>query len=128
MASMDNNKLFFLYFLIETLDITDDLKTLTTEEKSSIIDYIYSQQCIADEDDQDYYSAGFKGGPFLGYAFHKSDLTQLPKNENSIHNTGNLIYTFPALACLTILDDDLSRVQKTRLIKSLKLYQNEDGR
>jgi len=48
-------------------------------------------------------------------------------DENNIHYSGNLIYTFPALCCLIMLDDDLSRVDKSSIISGLKTLQLNNG-
>lgn len=40
----------------------------------------------------------------------------------------NLAITYCVLACLLILGDDLSRVNRSALIEGLKFYQKEDGR
>ena len=95
--------------------------------KQQIIDYIYSQQCTAFSQKNEN-SFGFLGGPYLGFTLNEENPSEtLSWNENNIHYTGNLVYTFPALCCLIMLDDDLSRVDKSSIINGLKTLQLDNG-
>ena len=50
-------------------------------------------------------------------------------NDSMIELTvGHLAMTYSSLCSLVILDDDLSRVNKTAILKSIKYLQNDDGR
>lgn len=44
------------------------------------------------------------------------------------HDSGHLAMSYTGLACLLILGDDLSRVDRIGLIASVKACQLEDGR
>lgn len=119
MVGMDNSKMMLLYFVISGLDILDGLKNVKIPTQT-IIDWIYSQQCFTNE------YGGFKGGPFLGFPFHKSELL-LEISSNNYLDQGHLVLTYSALLSLKILGDDFSRVRKEKLLGYLKKCQKEDG-
>ncbi len=108
------------------LDILDSLDKLDIP-RQQIIDYIYSQQCTKFSQ-QNEKSFGFQGGPYLGFTLNPENPNEnLTFDVTNIHFTGNLVYTFPALCCLIMLGDDLSRVDKPSIIKGLKTLQLENG-
>ena len=81
---------------------------------------------LEDEDNDDYQRLpGFVGGSFLGT---KSD----SKNGSSVGkscpmNHGHLAMTYFALATLTILGDDFSRVDQKGIARAIKKLQRPDG-
>lgn len=97
--------------------------------KKEIIEFIYSNQCTSNTSSEEKSSAdtnfGFFGGPYLGFDSYQPEEDAIDKQNP--YYTGNLVYTFPALCCLIMLGDDLSRVNKSAIIKGLKLLQEENG-
>ena len=72
-------------------------------------------------------SFGFLGGPYLGFTIEHQDKNKLSFDAQNPHYSGNLVYTFPALCCLLMLGDDLSRVNKKAITKGMRLLQLENG-
>lgn len=84
------------------------------------------------------FAGGFRGGPFLGRKYHAhahedhaaqnaTDGADQCCNESIHLDFSHITMTFTALAILVILGDDLSRVDKTAIISSLKNLQRPDG-
>lgn len=106
-TSNDLNRMSLGFFLLNTLDILDNLDTATTPlDRKDWIDWIYSCQVE---------SGGFRGS------------TATKTAESSIYDTAHLPATYFAIALLLILGDDLSRLDRTVILKSLKILQNGDG-
>lgn len=123
LASFECHKIFNLYFVLTGLEILDGLDQIDTD-KQNIIDFIYNQQFIASKENSNAF--GFLGGPFLGFTKHQ-DSEQIQNLDENIHYSGNLVYTFPALCTLIMLEDDLSKVNKQNIIKGMKKLQLENG-
>ena len=119
MFSLENSKMMLFYFIIAGLDILDGLSYLTLQ-KSALIDWIYSQQCFTEE------FGGFRGGPYLGIEFHKSD-PNLKVSSTILLDKGHLVHTYSAITSLKILGDDFSRLRKKHIFDYLRKCQNEDG-
>ena len=98
MVSLDPSKMMIFYFIIAGLDILKGLKHLTIPT-SHLIDWIYSQQCFTDK------YGGFRGGPYLGILFHKSE-QHLQVSSTNEFDKGHLVHTYSALISLKILGDD----------------------
>jgi len=81
-------------------------------DKQEIIEWIYSLQ--VERVDDDCHQAGFLGGSFLGES--STDFRQ-----------GHLAMTYTALATLRSLGDDLSRVDRAGIVRSLSTHQLENG-
>ena len=97
--------------------------TISSEEKEAIIDWIYTLQTPPrrkttqddDDDDDELFYCGFETGNSISHA-HKN-LMAAP----------SIASTFSALALLRALGDDLSRVDKQRVLNFVAECQNEDG-
>lgn len=107
--SFDTNRVTLAYFCISGLDVLNGLDILLDEDKTKIINWIYSLQVINTEDD----TSGFQGSSTF--------------NTNPEYKIGHVAATYCALCCLLILGDDLSRVNRKEICKSLKSIQLEDG-
>lgn len=119
--------MFFLYFIVAAHDICGIVDTIP---KSAVIDYIYSLQYVPTEPDNEaqIQKAGFLGGEFLGFLTPKEGTsTKQKENASNPYNHGSVVHTYPAIACLKILGDDLSRLDKKSIIAALKYLQTEDG-
>ena len=117
---LDTNRLTMAHFCVHALDLLavwdeeDTIRALKLD-RSAIIEWIYSLQTAEDEA-KDPSFVGFKGGTFLG---HPSPA------EN--YNHGHIAMTYTALATLRTLGDDLSRVDRSGIIRALKSLQLVDG-
>lgn len=104
--SEDSNKLAIAYFSLASLQLMNTLeKSFTQEEIQSFIKYIYAHLIETDE-----YS-GFRGSLIYN------------NNEFSI----NLASTCFAIQCLLILGDDLSKLNKFKIMNVIHDCQMENG-
>jgi geranylgeranyl transferase type-1 subunit beta len=87
-----------LFFIISGNDL---LSQLSASEKSSLIDYIYSQQVSS----------------FPNAGFRPNSSSILP--QSSVWDYSTLASTYCALCALKILGDDFSRVNKSAILESL---------
>ena len=117
--ALDNSKMMLFYFIIAGIDFLKALPDLPIKI-SSLIDWIYSQQCFTD------LYGGFRGGPYLGFDFHCSS-QDLEFSSQSDFDKGHLVHTFSALVSLKLLGDDFSRVRRKHLFKYINECQNADG-
>lgn len=141
-SSLDTNRLTLVHFAVHALDmlkVWDDTATVQRLglNKAHIIDWIYGLQVTEPAE-----FAGFKGGSFLGGSFfhcgcgeNTDDNTNDNNNNNNNealappmdYNHGHIAMTYTALCTLTMLGDDLSRLEKDKILKALKDLQQEDG-
>lgn len=108
---METNEISILniaYFCINSLAMLGKLDLITPEQRESIIEWIYSLQT----------EPPLKGG-FFGSNCHFTPSHRIDES----HIT--MIYC--ALACLLLLKDDLSRVNKSRIITTLEELQTPIG-
>jgi geranylgeranyl transferase type-1 subunit beta len=106
-TSNDSNRLSLGFFLLNTLDILDQLHTATSQsERENWIDWIY--RCQVD-------SGGFRGS------------TGTLTAERSIYDSAHLPAAYFAIASLLILNDDLKRLKRKPLLSALRKLQNPDG-
>ena len=123
-SSLDTNRLTLVHFAVHALDmlgVWDDDATVQTLglNKQHIIDWIYGLQVTEPAE-----FAGFKGGTFLGGSFGDSNADNVAPRD---YNHGHIAMTYTALCTLTMLGDDLSRLEKDKILKALKALQQEDG-
>ncbi|KAG0067403.1 Geranylgeranyl transferase type-1 subunit beta [Linnemannia elongata] len=134
-TSQDTFRITLGLFAIGGLELLGVLEeTISEANRKAWIEWIYSQQRIPSkdspsEDDDALY--GF-GGPFSGLAFQEpTDGRQNLGCECSSHttpyDTAHLTMTYTALLSLIMLGDDLSRVAKEPILKSLRKLQQPNG-
>lgn len=146
-TTLDTNRLTLVHFAVHALDMLHvwDNNELMIEynilDKQYIIDWIYALQV---NEPKQY--AGFKGGTFLGGSFglfccscdnnnnHEHHHQQQQQYDAKVvgppleYNHGHIAMTYTALCTLTMLGDDLSRLNKTYILQSLKTLQRDiDG-
>ncbi|XP_022900196.2 geranylgeranyl transferase type-1 subunit beta [Onthophagus taurus] len=114
-ASYDSTRVVIAYFSISGLDILQDIENLTEDYKKKIIDWVYSLQVINDEE----LASGFQGSSSLN--------TLENKDKPAPYKWGHVASTYTALCILLILGDDLSRVNKPSLLRSLRSLQQPNG-
>jgi geranylgeranyl transferase type-1 subunit beta len=94
------------FFLVNALDILDQLQSTSPEDRQHWIDWVYKCQTP---------NGGFRGS------------TATKTRQASIYDTAHLPATYFALVSLLILGDDLKRVNRQGALEALKRLQNEDG-
>lgn len=113
-----------LFFMISGLDMLSALNKISTEEKSHICDWIYTQQVEPrpglENDIEELKKCGFYGSRTLIFKGGK-------EQNVSEYNVGNLAMTYSCLCTLVILGDDLSRLNKVTTLKAVKYLQNKNG-
>ncbi|KAF8795805.1 geranylgeranyl transferase type-1 subunit beta-like [Argiope bruennichi] len=115
--SIDSSRVVTAFFAISALDHLNALDNIE-DDKQHFIDWIYSMQVVASEDDTVPVDYGFRG----------STSCMISTNNNSdLCDKAHIAMTYTALATLIILGDDLSKVQKENILSSLKELQLPDG-
>lgn len=100
---LDTSRLTLVHFCVHALDLLGVLRDKV--DIPTIVEWIYSLQQA---------SGGFCGGSFLG-------------NETSPYSHSHIAMTYTALATLTALGNDLSRVNKKAIVASLHHLQRPNG-
>ncbi|KAK9751307.1 Prenyltransferase and squalene oxidase repeat [Popillia japonica] len=106
-ASYDTTRLVLAFFAISGLDLLKDLNNLKKQQK--IIDWIYSLQVVDDKE----LVSGFQGSTTLN--------TIENRNQTAPYKWCHIAGTYTALW------DDLSRVNKEAIARSLKVLQLPNG-
>ena len=103
----DLNRMSLGFFLLNSLDILNQLDTATSpEDRRHWIDWIYKCQLP---------NGGFRGS------------TATKTEEHSVYDTAHLPATYFAISSLLILGDDLRRIHREGALLELKKSQNENG-
>lgn len=112
--TQDLNRMTILYFCVSALDVLGVVESKINEKlKSEIIEWIYSQQHEE--------LGGFRGSPTY------APLSHCECTRSMFLDSSHLASTYTALAILTILGDNLERVNKPKLISCLKNLQQKNG-
>jgi geranylgeranyl transferase type-1 subunit beta len=154
-SSLDTNRITVCYFCLSALDLLDSVNMVQSPEE--IIEWIYSLQCIpqksnttttatttVETEDWGYLNnmclpcnteltpdscrhCGFLGSAYLGGRRFDENNKAIPIEAKGLAH-GHVAMTYTALVCLIILGDDLSRVAREPILKSLLELQQDDGR
>lgn len=122
-ASLDTSRMTLLFFALSGLDVLQALDSISAEEQKQMVEWIYAQQVLPDKSNPDgMHLCGFRGASFLGipFAAHQS-------SASAPYDCSHVAMTYTALACLLILGDDLSRVNRPAVLSGLRQLQKEDG-
>lgn len=119
MSTLDEMRMTVAYFAVSGLDLLNALDTI--ENKEHVIEWIYSHQVLPNNDRTNLDRCGFKGSHATGFRGNELD------DNASSFNCGHIAMTYTALATLIILGDDLSRVDKEAIMRSLRALQQESG-
>ncbi|KAJ2449849.1 geranylgeranyl transferase type-1 subunit beta [Coemansia sp. RSA 2336] len=114
-ASQDATRMTIAHLCLVGLATLGKLNdVLPAKQRSEMIDWVYAQQI---PNCQPGYG-GFRGGSLFG-----------PHGccKYTPANSGNLAATYSALCSLLLLGDDLSRVDRPAILKTLKYLQQESG-
>ncbi|KAF9903935.1 Geranylgeranyl transferase type-1 subunit beta [Lobosporangium transversale] len=132
-ASQDGFRMTLGMFALGGLELLGVLEEKVSEaDRKAWIEWIYSQQRIpsdANNKDSDEVLYGF-GSPFSGLPFTSSDDDDCQCKGHSprnVYDTAHITMTYTALLMLVVLGDDLSRVAKEPILKSLKRLQQPNG-
>jgi geranylgeranyl transferase type-1 subunit beta len=149
---LDTNRITLVHFAVQALDILgffdDEEEEVNLKEynvnKNHIIEWIYSLQIIIchsrkstfsrnnifkDEERGNvhhYTRGGFQGGTFLNLLSNSNQCTDYDI-KIMMYKQGHLATTYTALCTLITLGDDLTKVDKTSIIHSIKALQQPDG-
>ncbi len=119
-SSLDTNRLTLAYFCVSGLDVLGALDAL---DAGRIIRWVYSLQVLPPPDAAGEVPpdrcAGFRGSGYLGAPFEVEG-----SRSSSDYDGGHLAMTYTALAILTILGDDLSRVHRERTLAFVRSLQD----
>ncbi|CAO3570633.1 unnamed protein product [Mortierella alpina] len=139
-SSMDTHRMSLGMFALGGLDLLGVLEEVVSEaDRKAWIEWVYSQQRVpaetdVDNEDSDPNAAlyGFGGGPFSGLAFREQDEVQYNRGcecgpHTTTYDTSHITMTYTALLILLILGDDLSRVAKEPILRSLRRLQQPNG-
>ncbi|KAJ8932951.1 hypothetical protein NQ314_014330 [Rhamnusium bicolor] len=115
MSSMETNRSVLMYFALAGLDILNEIDNISDERKKSIIEWIYSLQVVNEKE----LVSGFQGSTALN--------TKENEGQDSPYKWAHIANTYSCLTSLIILGDDLSRVNRQAIIKSMKTLQLPNG-
>ncbi|EEZ99080.2 geranylgeranyl transferase type-1 subunit beta [Tribolium castaneum] len=113
LSSMDTHRVILTYFAVSGLDLLNELDSFPN--KQATIEWLYSLQVFDDSE----LVSGFQGSSTLN--------TELNQGQNALYKWGHIATTYSALATLVILKDDLERVHRKSIIKSLRSLQLPNG-
>lgn len=108
------------YFCVAGLDL---LGALDRVEREPLIEWIYSQQLRRPADAPTAWAGGFRGSFLIASPFEGARGAP----PTSAYDVGHLAMTYTALATLTILGDDLSRVDRAAALAHVRTLQQPDG-
>ncbi|KAL3280296.1 hypothetical protein HHI36_017786 [Cryptolaemus montrouzieri] len=114
-GTSDPNRVVIAHFAVLGLGILGELDCISDAEKEKLISWVYSLQVV----DDDELVSGFQGSPLMN--------TKENRDKNAPYKWGHITNTYSSLAILLLLGDDLSRVNRKSITKSMKALQNEDG-
>lgn len=120
---LDSNRLTIAFFALSGLDVLNALDRLTSPSKEEIIEWIYSLQVISNKAGTNIKKCGFRGSSTNGVPTPNSSKSESFHDFDSSH----IAMTYTGLACLLILGDDLSRVDKYGCLQGVKALQMKNG-
>lgn len=118
-APQDSQRVVLAFFCIHGLAV---LKELDRVDKRQMIEWVYSLQVPPDCRDASLNmgDCGFRGSTWIGNIFGCPS----SQYQRIAYDSSNIASTFAALCILRTLGDDLSRVNKAAIIKSINVLQN----
>ena len=111
-------RLTILFFILSGLDLINELEnTVDEERKKQLIEDIYKMELTKGEPER----LGFRGS--LSASAPGTHLGQ-----PCIFDSAHIAQTYSALCSLLILGDDLSRINKSKILEAVRRCQQSDGR
>ncbi|GJJ77433.1 geranylgeranyl transferase type-1 subunit beta [Entomortierella parvispora] len=137
-TSMDTHRMMLGMFALSGLELLGVLEETVSEvDRKDWIEWVYSQQRVPADGETEYQDKsealyGFGGGPFSGLRFQEASENKENRGcecgeHATLHDTAHITMTYTALMTLVLLGDDLSRVAKEPILRSLRRLQGEDG-
>jgi len=118
---LDTSRLTLLFFALSGLDVLGCVDEITPDLRKNLITWIYSLQIRAEKDVPARHS-GFRGS-FTCASTHAA----IGEGQHHLYDMGHLAMTYTGLACLLILQDDLSRVDRAGVLAGVQACQLDDG-
>lgn len=125
-TTTETNRMTLAFFCLGALGLLGELdNSISQQNKDDWIDWIYAQQVLPTGNTPDANAAncGFRGSSWSGRPFDP----HAEYCEFQHYDTSHIANTYTALANLLLLGDDLSRVNRKAITKTLSLLQQEDG-
>lgn len=122
LAALDSSRMTVLFFALSGLDVLNSIDTILNE-RNEIISWIYAQQILSSDGEDNKSKCGFRGAPFLGGDFDSQGCLTRANSYEEAH----IAMTYTGLCSLLVLGDDLSKVNKDSIIGGLKPIQLLDG-
>ncbi|KAI8878119.1 geranylgeranyl transferase type-1 subunit beta-like protein, partial [Backusella circina FSU 941] len=122
----ETNRMTLAFFSLASLSLLGQLDAKVNEtNKKDWIEWIYAQQVLPTGEipDANENYCGFRGSSWSGRVYEPNAETCSFQH----YDCGHIANTYTALLNLLILGDDLSRVNRTAIVKTLKKLQQEDG-
>ncbi|KAI8350360.1 geranylgeranyltransferase type I beta-subunit-like protein [Choanephora cucurbitarum] len=122
----ETNRMTLAFFALGGLSLLGELdNNVSDENKRDWIEWIYAQQVLPTGQDPDPNEAmcGFRGSSWSGRPFDPHTTTLEFQHYDSSH----IANTYTALLNLLLLGDDLSRVNRKAIVRTLSLLQSDDG-
>lgn len=117
-VGLDASRLAIVFYCIGTLDLLGLLDSGSKpHEREEWRRWIWEQYVVSE------HGAGFRPGPFVVTAVDGEDKSR----STNAHDTPHIIMTYTAVISLSILQDDLKRLDKKQLLSFLRSCQREDG-
>eukprot|EP00088_Acartia_fossae_P039558 TRINITY_DN41184_c0_g1_i2.p1 TRINITY_DN41184_c0_g1~~TRINITY_DN41184_c0_g1_i2.p1 ORF type:complete len:371 (+),score=48.66 TRINITY_DN41184_c0_g1_i2:39-1151(+) len=116
LAAFDVQRMTIVYFAVSGLDVLNRLDMIE-DMKDDIINWVYS--CLINNDDGNKHRCGFRG----------SNMLRIGPGDTATHiyDGSHLAMTYTALCILVILGDDLSRINRENISKSIRSLQLSTG-
>ncbi|TRY64803.1 hypothetical protein DNTS_004407 [Danionella cerebrum] len=115
------NRLTVAFFALSGLDVLDALDSV---DKPALIEWIYSLQVLPTPDRSNLGRCGFRGSSHIGVPYSASQQAPPPPHP---YDSAHITMSYTGLACLLILGDDLSRVDRSACVCGLRALQLPDG-
>lgn len=108
------------FFSVSGLDVLDHLDTLSADQRTHIVNWIYRHQ-VAPKSTDPVQCGGFLGSSTLNIKGY------MDVNAADQYQWGHLAMTYTAIAILLALGDDLSRLDRAAIVRGVAATQREDG-
>ncbi|KAI8334966.1 terpenoid cyclases/protein prenyltransferase alpha-alpha toroid [Chlamydoabsidia padenii] len=120
----ETNRMTLAYFCLGGLELLGALDShVSDHNKQDWIEWIYAQQILPSTDGQNDAHCGFRGSSWSGRPFESNKTTCEYQHYDSSH----IANTYTALLNLLLLGDDLSRVNRKAIVKTIAHLQQDDG-
>ncbi|XP_075238392.1 geranylgeranyl transferase type-1 subunit beta [Lycorma delicatula] len=127
LSNFDSTRISIAFFALSGLDLLGAIDEIEEERKRTICDWLYQLQVLPDENSGDLRKCGFQGSSTLNCCSKNCSCDNDYNADYAKYVCGHLAMTYTALACLIILGDDLSRLNRQAIAEGVKALQQSDG-